>query len=442
MVSVPSAVAPRIELACDAYKTAVFRFDLGRDVRESAAAQFKSIAAGLAAAGDAGAIVAEVVARMSDEDAYKAGGAARLLTELPFREATEALLAAYARGQIVTDFARYLGRAAPLKEEDWDALPNMHSAARPQLVFALLRSPSAAGRRRFAEILAAGNDVLCQAAIAAVARWHEPRLLRMVLETWKPAPADVTPFDLPELHPLDVRLDAAFRLALDGDRPAVDFLMEAATPRTASADDRYRAVDAVIHLGALAWPGAVPPVAALLQARSKYVLEMTLDAVSALQAAALVPALLDLAARAARSTDTAEQALLVAEEITGREASPSQPIETATGRQRMIMTQRTALLDLDPALRYLRGAPLTLDGLVANLTSMHDGPVRAAAYNLRALTGEDGGFDPDDDLIENLAGLAFWRARARRPGPIEPGGWAFAGDTLPPPRLPDSVDQA
>jgi hypothetical protein len=99
----------------------------------------------------------------------------------------------------------------------------------------------------------------------------------------------------------------------------------------------------------------------------------------------------------------------------------------------MILTHRTALLDLDPALRYLRGTALGLEALTGCLTSPHTGPVRSGAYNLRAMTGEDGGFDPDDDLIENLEGLAFWRDRARRPGPLAPGGWAFAGRPLPAP---------
>ena len=182
---------------------AVFRFDFADDVRASAAAEFKTTAAGLGAVGDAGEIVADVVARLSDEDGFKANAAARLLAALPFREATEALLASYVRGaRISTGHARYLGRAAPLKEEDWGALPNMHPAGRPEMVFALLRSPSVSGRRRFAEILAGGDDVLAEAAIAAVARWHEPRLLRMVIETWTPAPSDVTPFDPPISTPV------------------------------------------------------------------------------------------------------------------------------------------------------------------------------------------------------------------------------------------------
>jgi hypothetical protein len=441
---VPSRFSARIELACRAYNNAVHVLsDVRAEARESAAAEFKELAVDLGASGDAREIVPQVVARLDDADGCVALGAARLLAALPFREATEALLAAYARGaRINVNDVRYLGRAAPLKEEDWDALANMHPGARPQMVFALLRSPSVSGRRRFAEILAGGDNVLGEYAITAVARWHEPRLLRMVMETWKPPPSDVTPFDPPDFHPSDLRLEAAFRLALDGDRSAVEFLMDAATPPTQKVDDRYRAVDAAIHLGALAWPEAVAPVAKLLESRSRYVLEMTLDAASALRAAALVPALLDLAARATRSPYTAEQALQVVEEITGREPNPSEQTENAATRQKMILKQRTALLDLDPALRYFRGTALGLGSLADELTSPHAGPIKAAAYNLRAITGEDGGFDPDDDLVENLGGLAFWRERARRPGPIDPGGWAFAGERLPSPQPPDSDDRA
>jgi hypothetical protein len=168
---------------------------------------------------------------------------------------------------------------------------------------------------------------------------------------------------------------------------------------------------------------------------------MTLDAASALRAAALVPSLLDLAARPRISRDVAEQALLIVEEITGREPSASQPAESAAARQKMLLMQRTALLDLDPALRYLRGTAVGLDGLTGCLTAGHAGPVRSGAYNLRAITGEDGGFDPDDDLIANLDGLAFWRERAGRPGPMEPGAWAFAGAPLPSPQPPDANER-
>jgi len=309
------------------------------------------------------------------------------------------------------------------------------------MVFALLRSPSVNGRRRFAELMAGGDDVLAEYAIAAIARWHEPRLLRMVMDAWKPTSTDVTPLDVPDLHPGDPRLEAAFRLALDGDRSGVDFLMETATPTRPTADDRHRAVDAVIHLGALAWPGAIAPVAELLQTRNKYFLEMTLSAASALRAAALVPSLLDLAVRPRIAREVAEQAFLIVEEITGRAPSGSQPTETAAARQKMMLTQRTALLDLDPALRYLRGIAVGLDALTRCLTSPHAGPVASGAYNLRAITGEDGGFDPDDDLIANLDGLAFWRERARRPGPMEPGAWAFAGAPLPSPQSPDADER-
>jgi hypothetical protein len=434
---VPSRFAPRIYLACEAFKRSLPGYPANG--RESAAADFKTIAADLGAVGDPGEIVPDVVARMKDEDGFVAVGAGRLLGVLPFREATEALLAASPRGRIGT--VRYLGRAVPLREEDWGALPNLHPGERPDMVFALLRSPSVNGRRRFAELLAGGDNVLGEFAISAIAHWHEPRLLRMVMETWKPTGTEASPLDVPELHPLDLRLAAAFRLALDGDRSAVDFLMEAATPRRPTADDRHRAVNAAIYLGELAWPGAVAAVAELLEMRNKYFLEMTLDAAAALRAAALVPSLLDLATRARISRDVADQALTIVGEITGREPSASQPAGAAAARQKTLLTQRTALLDLDPTLRYLHGTAVGLDGLTGCLTSPHAGPLRSGAYNLRAITGEDGGFDPEDDLIENLDALAFWRERAGRPGPMQPGGWAFAGQALPSPQPPDARDR-
>ena len=301
-------------------------------------------------------------------------------------------------------------------------------------MYALLRSPSPEGRRRFRDILNGGDDAVSQAAIAAVSRWREPAVLWAVIEEWMP-PTGAAPRGMPELRPADLRLDAAFHLALDGDRQAVDRLMEAAHASKKKADDRFRAADAILNLAWLAWPGAAQPLAEQLAQRSTYLGELLLDAALTLRAAALGPALLDLATRSADKSGASlgDGALDVLEAITGR-PSPEAP-GTPALRRRAIIEHRTALVNLDPALRYHRGAPLAPSTLIEDLTSVHAGPMRGAAFNLRAVSGEDGGFDPDDDMVENLPGLAFWRARARRTDPplVTPGGWAFAGYPIAPP---------
>jgi hypothetical protein len=71
--------------------------------------------------------------------------------------------------------------------------------------------------------------------------------------------------------------------------------------------------------------------------------------------------------------------------------------------------------------------------LAEALAALDAGPRIAAAWNLRAITGEDQCFDLDDDLAGNLAAIEAWRARARDPAPLAPGGWAFRGTPLPRP---------
>jgi hypothetical protein len=436
-----SSLTSRVHLGCDAYLIAVHRFDLSLAARERAAADVRDILEELGSGSTASAAVEELVARLQESDGFKRNAAARLLAGLPSRQASEALLAAYAaRVGLSPGHLRYLGRPRSpggvdggLGDEHWGALPSLPPGVHAPFVYALLRSPSPEGRRRFRDILNGGNDAVSQAAIAAVSRWREPALLWAVIEEWIP-PTGAAPSGMPELRPADLRLDAAFHLAIGGDRRAVDRLMEAAHGSRKKVDDRFRAADAILHLAALAWPGAVPPLAEQLGQRSRYLVELLLDAAGTLRAAALGPALLDLATHSVDKSgaSVADDALDVLAAITGK-TSPETP-GTPALRRRAIIEHRTALVDLDPALRYASGAPLAPSTLVDELTSIHAGPVTGAAFNLRAMSGEDGGFDPDDDLVENLPGLAFWRARARRTDPplMTPGGWAFAGSPLAP----------
>ncbi|MCW5808126.1 MAG: hypothetical protein KIT31_37590, partial [Deltaproteobacteria bacterium] len=61
------------------------------------------------------------------------------------------------------------------------------------------------------------------------------------------------------------------------------------------------------------------------------------------------------------------------------------------------------------------------------------GPRTHAAWQLRAITGEDHGYLLGEDLVGNLDAIDAWRARAKNPAPIGDGGWAFLGAPLPPP---------
>jgi len=167
-----------------------------------------------------------------------------------------------------------------------------------------------------------------------------------------------------------------------------------------------------------------------------------MDAAVSLRTPTLGPALCDVAERTTSRgfPSPSDEALRVLATITGIDsADPAGDDGSATPlatRRRGAIVQRTALAELDMRLRYHAGEPLTLAHLVEDLTSIHHGPVSDAAYALQAITGEDFGFDPDDDLIANLDALEAWRARAKQPSPVGPGEWAFHGKPLPPPEVP------
>jgi hypothetical protein len=227
--------------------------------------------------------------------------------------------------------------------------------------------------------------------------------------------------DLPAWLTLDLRVEAAFRLALRGARDGLDRL-----ERWARGDHDGDIASALVHLGWLAWPDGVSATAGTLGGEDPHALGWAIDAASALRAAALVAPLLALAARSElpASPDGLaldEQALAVAGAIAG--CPPTVP------------ECRRAVAALDPTHRYWRGRPLTLAQLAADLESPHAGPLRVAAYNLRSLTGEHHGFDPAFDFIANLPAIDRWQERAAA-FPLAPGGWAWQGQPLRPPPLP------
>ncbi len=108
---------------------------------------------------------------------------------------------------------------------------------------------------------------------------------------------------------------------------------------------------------------------------------------------------------------------------------------TQAFRQQALTIARHSLTTTNPLRCYWRGELLTLTHLAGDLLSPHSGRMHRAAHNLRAITGEDYGFDLDDDLIANLGAIEAWQHRASRGEPLSPGGWAFWGKALPEPQI-------
>jgi hypothetical protein len=265
----------------------------------------------------------------------------------------------------------------------------------------MLRRPTPEARRFVQDVLASDDIELAPVAIDAAASWGDAALLAEILQR---APAERPPVPFPIADP---RLDAAFRLDLLGDGRGLTFLAG-----LARGDDREAAAPAVVRLAWLALPDVVDPALDLLRSSSEESIGQALDAASSLRAAALGPALADLSGnRGLADSDLPEDARRVLDAITGRRR----------------------VEDLEPGRRYAHGEPLTLLHLTSELLSPHQPVAHAAASNLRAITGQDHGFDSGADLIANIDAISSWRKTI---GTIrfEPGGWMRGGSRLPLPR--------
>lgn len=379
--------------------------------------------------------------QLESADPIRLDAAARALAGMTDPDAAARLAAAFLRHgrpgtgdrpQLSARHLARLGKAAPLPPGVLPPLDRVRPFERAALVRALFRRPSAEARRLIDPIFGGLESTLAEAALDGMAAWDDLSVLRDVMSR----PPMAAPRSLPRaFHPVDVRPHAALHLALAGAPDGLEALRGWAADRGAP-----HAAQAALRLAWLAHPDGVAATARLLRARGE-ALDLALDAASIYRTPLLAEALLSLAQRATRSSawtrvSPGADALRALSEMA--EAPPPlgaplpRPEEPATSRLRARLRAEA----LDPALRFSSGAPLTLSVLAEELASVHAAVRTAAAHNLRAITGEDHGFDVEDDLAGNLAAIEAWRTRARDLAPIGRGGWAYAGAPLPPPERP------
>jgi hypothetical protein len=355
-----------------------------------------------------------------DPDAYTRNAAARALAGMHNPEAAARLIAAFLRHdrpQLDARSLTRLGKTAALPPSMLPRLDQVRHFERSALIRAWLRRRTPEAEAMVETVFASWEHavVLGEAAVESMAGWGDLRPLRDALARPLPAAPPAVPF-----KPADLQIAAAHQLALAGDADGLDRLRAWVRDRST-----IRAGEAVLRLALLAHPDGVGPAARLLRGRGGQTLELALDAAERYRTPVLAPALLAAAAKPGRAQDViAALGWIVDAEFASRRAEPTAP-------------QLAALASaLDPGLRYASGAPLTLAILAEELVSRDDGPRSGAAYNLRAITGEDHGFDLADDLAGNLAAIEAWRARAQDEAPIGRGGWAVLGAPLAPPAPP------
>ncbi len=272
---------------------------------------------------------------------------------------------------------------------------------------------------------------------------------------WKSFPPSIDSYDdaFVNLISSDDPIVTAFYLGLNGDSSGVEFLKN-----SADNPDSQQAVEACYYLAQLALPDAIEPMIHILASDDADAIALAINIAANLGLPAFIPALRHVTERKIVSptysseTPTYDEAIRAIRDIVGKplddlgeeyvDYSTERNEEfygegefTEAFRNQALAISREAFQSMDSMKRYYRGELLTLTHLASDLLSPHAGPSYRAAYNLRAITGEDYGFDPDDDLITNLPAIEAWQKRANRPEPLEPGGWAFWGKSLPTPEI-------
>jgi hypothetical protein len=405
--------------AAAAYLRSVEGFQLTPAERESAAHEFSDEAKRFWSAGEAALSLAE--GKLQGPYAVVAS---RLLLASADPAAQRVLVTALARPgprRLPPRHLALLGRRAPPPPELRAVFDKADRMSRPKLLRALLRHPTPDARTLLADTLAAGPDDLAVVAVRAAAGWGDASLLRSFVD----GPGETACF----------RLEAAFQLGLAGDRAMVARLQAAADGRGTMAAEACR------YLAQLAWPSAVASIATLLRGPDREAAELALQSVRLLGAMALGPVLIELADRASgmNSGDgtLGELAITALADLTGAPI-PDERSAASFFRERLAAFDLRLRYWSSPPNRLQAGARPVTPGLLAEelLDAANPELSETAGNQLRAVTGEDYGFDPDADLIENLPAIAAWRARAHQPLPVEPGGWIYFGQPLPPPPTP------
>lgn len=430
--------------AVTAYTEAVYHANLSNQQRRVAASSFLAWITHFRSGGTPAKQLLET--ELASKNVLRRNTAARILVELCGPEIPSCVTAIFDPNVVPrpdANILRLLGAPSSLPKEAWEFFGRLNTHEQVALVEALLRIPTDEGII-FVERSTTDEAVpipVKQATIKSIAKWKRPDLLWGIVNN----PSHVI-HDLPPWLNVDIRLDAAFYLGLNGDRQAVGFL----DTITVSAEN-LQAAHAAVRLAWLAWPGALGPTARLLHTENADAIELALGAASYLASAALGDALLELASQPpdirSRFSGIAlpDEAITVLSNLTGdfsfsdgqgnhcEDVVPDTLTDAA--RSRAISSCRDILQNLNPSQRYSRGEPLTLQHLTNNLSNPHDGPRRCAAYNLRSITGEDCGFDHDLDLVANLPAIIAWEKYIAESDVMKPGGWVFFGESLPDPKV-------
>lgn len=426
MLSTSDDARQLFDIAAEAYARAVAHSHLDGHERLGAAQRFLRVADVLATRPDDAIDIAW--AELTSDDDERANAAARVLAELPDTRAGDCLLDAYDQPgveyRLAAEPLARLGVRRPVPTRLWDYAQRTTARARDGAIRAVLKCPTDTGRVLLADLVT-DDEWLGPIAVRSVAGWHRPKLLHAIAGSPKSLPGS--------------RIAALTELAASGVAEAVVRLVG-----QAMAEDPGQAGDACYALSQLARPEGIGAVVRLLRDHDAAVVGLASSAARLYRAAVLGPRLIELidgpaGAGGADRRWLAEESMRILHELTGVRAVERYDDSGFLTRDALVnaaAVYRRALVSLDPRLRYLMGQPLALRHLADLLLSPHTGPATAAAVSLRAITGEDHGYDVEADLIANAGAIRAWQKRAADSKLLEPGGWAEAAGPLPPPEPP------
>lgn len=369
---------------------------------------------------------------LHSQDGYRKNTAARILLQIAHMPSLISLskqILQTNKPQLEIQLLQQLWQLMPPSIEEFKHFLDIGKWERVPMAGALLAQPTPQTEQLIALIESSKDYGVISTAINAISRW--PNSESMLSKYLNHSLID----DSETFWIVDTKILAAFFLGLQGSDDAAQFLKNAANNKQG-----LQAVHACGYLVLLASPDAVLPLKSLLHSTNADVVARAIEPAATIGAATLLEDLALVAKRdeysPAYDMQIGDEAVKAVKYIVGGELTDREPEyvwesipERFTSKYKNWAAEQALVSarSFDLEKRYRLGQPITLAVFADELLSPHVHISNAAAYNLRAITGEDYGYKTDDDLLNNLESVIAWKKRAANPQPLVPGGWAYMG---------------
>lgn len=297
------------------------------------------------------------------------------------------------------------------------------------LIQGILNRYSKVSEKLALELLETDDDAIKEIVIRSIASWSNAQILWSLIDRFPHV-------DEIEWWATDHRSEIAFQLALQGQQDAIQILETAL-----SHENQLMSVHASIRLSCLGIPSTIKELKALTKSKTVNIVELSLNAISALKSGSFINELALIAESDMTSEMTgvplSDEAIRVLRYIFGDSGNAEQYTE---GLSQISYTKEYCLEEveyyqsiskqLDSSKRYYLGDLLTLQHLSKELLSPHDGQRFTALSNLRAISGQSFGFDLRKDIIANYSAIKAWDEYISEANFYVAGEWFYFGKPL------------